>query len=370
MKILHINSYYSTSGLFKHLYDRQINDNLDINVYVPISYQYPEERIAASGEYTLISRNHHRLERYIFHLKHHRIWRDLKQNYQLSQYDLVHAHSLFSNGWLAQQVWKKTGTPYVVAVRSTDIRTFFDKMPLLRPMGLSILQDAAHIVFISQNNYNELFENHIPKQLHSTLKEKSSIISNGIDPFWLNNLHTDKKPIIHHPLRVVAVGKAIPAKRFLQLADMVKAYNDAIAPIELHVVGPAWSPRIVEQLNAHPIVQYHGPKSKEALRDFYRQMDVFALLSSPETFGLVYPEAMSQGLPVIYTKNEGFDSFFDNHYIGVSVGKNDGLAFSKAIDYICKNYAMLLHNVLDSAPLFDWDEIHQKYMTLYSTLVK
>lgn len=370
MKVLHINSYFSTSGLFKHLYDRQLNSGLEIDVYVPISHQFPEERIAASGDYTTIQRNHHQLERYLFHLKHYNILNDLKNTYQAEQYDLIHAHSLFSNGWLAYQLWKETKTPYVVAVRSADIRTFFDKMPWLKPMGLKILANASQVFFISRNNYNEVFANHIPSRMKETLRAKTQVISNGIDPYWLQNRFTEKQPAIHSPLQIVSVGKTIHEKRFVQLAKMVQSYSENIAQAHLNIVGPTWNPKIVEQLKAFDCVTYHGPKSKEQLKDFYRTMDVFALLSSPETFGLVYPEAMSQGLPVIYTQNEGFDSFFDNHYIGVSVAKTDELGFTKAIDFIKQNYATLSKNALNNANKFNWDEVNQKYLNIYRNTTK
>lgn len=370
MKILHINSYFSTSGLFKHLYDRQQNAGLDIDVYVPISHQYPKERIAASGEYTIIHRNHHQLERYLFHLKHFNILRDLKKTYQAEQYDLIHAHSLFSNGWLAYQLWKETKTPYVVAVRSADIRTFFDKMPWLKPMGLRILKNASQVFFISRNNYNEVFAKHIPASMKDALRAKTQVISNGIDPFWLNHRFTEKAYAIHHPLQIVSAGKTIHEKRFVQLAEMVKSYNDNIAPAHLNIVGPAWNPKIVEQLETFDCVTYHGPMNKEQLKEYYRTMDIFALLSSPETFGLVYPEAMSQGLPVIYTENEGFDSFFDNHYIGVSVAKTDELGFTKALDFIKQNYASLSNNALNNATKFNWDEVNQEYLNIYQEIIK
>lgn len=36
-KILHINSYYTASKFYKNLYDKQKEQGLDIDVYVPIS---------------------------------------------------------------------------------------------------------------------------------------------------------------------------------------------------------------------------------------------------------------------------------------------------------------------------------------------
>ncbi len=34
--------------------------------------------------------------------------------------------------------------------------------------------------------------------------------------------------------------------------------------------------------------------------------------SRAETFGLVYVEALLNGLPILYTKNEGIDEMYDN----------------------------------------------------------
>ena len=40
--------------------------------------------------------------------------------------------------------------------------------------------------------------------------------------------------------------------------------------------------------------------------------------SKYETFGLVYPEAMSRGIPIVYTKNQGFDKYFEDGEIIVA----------------------------------------------------
>lgn len=369
MKVLHINSYFSTSGLFKELYDRQVESGLDLDVYVPISYEYPEERIAAKGDYVRTDRVFHQYQRYIFHWKHHNILNSLLQTYSFEDYQLIHAHSLFSNGWLAYQLWKKYQIPYVVAVRNSDVRTFFAKMPWLRKMGLNILQNAQHIIFISKNSYNEVYEKYIPQKLVDPLKAKTSIITNGIHQYWLDNRYVKEDFSLHEPLRLITVGKVYAGKRFEQLAEMVQNYS-LIRPIELNIVGPDWDKSLTEQLKKTDNVIYHGAKSKEELLAMYRQMDIFALLSSPETFGLVYPEAMSQGLPVIYTENEGFDSFFPNYLIGVSVEKNDSLDFSKALDYIIKHYERISLNASASVDSFNWDSINEQYLKVYKKYAK
>lgn len=370
MKILHINSYYSTSGLFAQMYQRQVESGIDIDVYVPISYQFPEDRLSTQGDYTTVSRNHHQLTRWVFPIKHQQILKDLLTRYDFNSYDLVHAHSLFSNGWLALQLYKKFGIPYVVAVRNADMRTFFQRMPWMRKTGINILKHASKVIFISKNTYNEIYDTYIPKEFLASFKEKSQIIPNGVANYWHENRYSHKDGQLHKPLRIVTTGKIMPLKRFIQLAEMVQSYSDNFEPAELHIIGPSWDDSLLKQLKNIPIVTYHGAQDLDGMKELYRSMDIFALLSYPETFGLVYVEAMSQGLPVIYTQGEGFDNFFPNKKIGVSVDHKNQIEFNHAIDYIVENYTQLSHQAAYEMQRFDWDKINLEYLDLYHLIVE
>lgn len=370
MKVLHINSYYATSGLFSNLYDRQMEDQIDIQVYVPMSKEFPEERVASKGTYTNNARVFNQMDRIIFPLKHRKILADLKKNYTIPTFDLIHAHSLFSNGWLARKLSEQYQIPYVVAVRNADIRTFFQKMPWMRNSGLKTLLAAKQIIFISRNSYNEVFEKYIPSKYQECLKTKTLVLPNGIDDFWHEHTYQRLNFKINSPIKVVSTGKVMGLKRFVQLSEMVEFYNQHFAPMELHIIGPNWNDKIAKTLQKSPVVTYHGSKSKEEILALYRQMDIFALLSSPETFGLVYVEAMSQGLPVIYTQGEGFDSFFENYSIGVSVDKEDREGFYLAIDYIRQHYLELTQACVNNIHPFNWDDIHQYYKQLYLSIIK
>ena len=112
---------------------------------------------------------------------------------------------------------------------------------------------------------------------------------------------------------------------------------------------------------------YLGPKNQTEMAELYRSMDIYAMLSYPETFGLVYAEAMSQGLPVIYTQGEGFDNFFPNYSIGVSVQPKNQAAFNQAVDYICDpdHYSALSKRAQEAISVFNWDDITKQYQALY-----
>ena len=370
MRILHINSYFSTSGLFKQLYQRQEAVGLDLNVYVPIAHEYDMEKLAASGSYTDVVKNFHQWERVIFPMKHHHILKDLVGRYNFENFDLVHAHSLFSNGWLAYQLKQRFGLPYMVAVRSADIATFFGKMPWMRATGIRILQNAEKIIFISQNNYNEVFEKYIPKHKLDDIQAKSQVLANGIDDFWHQNAPSQAKEAPHHPLRMVSTGKIMKRKRYENLVARLDIFQkNHQEKLELHLVGPEWEKGLLDKLTAYPFVHYHPAMSKEELANFYADMDVFILLSYPETFGLVYAEAMSQGLPIIYTKGQGFDSFFSNHLVGESVDPHDQDQLDQAIGYIQDHYTTMSAAALANIHYFDWNKINQEYLSIYRMML-
>lgn len=369
MNILHINSYFSTSGLFDQLYQRQLKAGHKLEVYVPISYEYPEDRIACQNVYTHVSRTFHQYERFVFPLKHYHIWHDLVSHYNFSRYDLVHAHSLFSNGWLAHKVYKEFGIPYVVAVRSADVRTFMQKMPWMRSTGWRILQDAKAIIFISENFRREVFDCYVPDKYKHEFARKTQVIGNGISAFWHNHPNPEKKTQVHHPIRIVSSGKISQVKGFVPLAQKIAEFSRTHGPVELHLAGANWEPKILEQLQAFPFFRYHGKLSQAELAELFRQMDIFALLSSRETFGLVYPEAMSQGLPVIYTQGEGFDAFFDNYQVGVSVDRTNQEAFNKGLEYILAHYGELSLAAQEGSKIFNWDKINASYDDLYRKIL-
>lgn len=371
MKILHINSYYSTTKLYTDMYQHQRDAGIPFQVYVPISNQYPEEKLKVTpADDITVSRCFNKNDRFIFQVKHKKILQDLLEKFNPEEYTLLHAHSLFSNGWLAYQLNKRYGIPYVVAVRSADERTFFGKMPWMRKTGIDIMKNASQIVYISKNTQNIVMENYVPSKYQEEFSAKTHVIPNGIDEFWHQHQYANKLPVVHNPLRIISVARLHPEKRLVPLAEMTKMYNDNYGPLELHIVGSNDTDKIKKELCQFDHVTYHGQKSKEEILQLFREMDIFALLSTRETFGLVYVEAMSQGLPIIYSKNEGFDSFFESGAVGISVQNNDHLGLNQAIDHIYVNYEKLSQNAVKESAQFNWPEIIQTYKDIYQSISK
>ena len=87
--------------------------------------------------------------------------------------------------------------------------------------------------------------------------------------------------------------------------------------------------------------------------------------SLTETFGRVYAEAMSQGVPIIYTRGQGFDGFFPEGEVGFSVDPHDPEEIADRVEDIVNDYNVMSCNCLRNCRLFDWNIIAENLIDLY-----
>jgi glycosyltransferase involved in cell wall biosynthesis len=100
------------------------------------------------------------------------------------------------------------------------------------------------------------------------------------------------------------------------------------------------------------MVKYMPPKSPSELIEIYSSQDISVMPSFYESFGLVYAEAMSQGLPVIYTKGQGFDGQFPEGYIGYHVDADSSQNISNGILSVVENYGEISNRCPEASKIF------------------
>ena len=105
--------------------------------------------------------------------------------------------------------------------------------------------------------------------------------------------------------------------------------------------------------------------TKEELINYYRAADIFVMPSFKETFGRVYAEAMTQGVPVIYTRGQGFDGIFEEGTVGYSVKADDVEEIVTSIKKIIGNYKTISANCIDRCTVFNWEDISERLEQLY-----
>ena len=88
--------------------------------------------------------------------------------------------------------------------------------------------------------------------------------------------------------------------------------------------------------------------------------------SITETFGLVYLEALSQGLPVLCSKGQGIDGFFPSNTVVELVNPLSIPDIARGIRCLMSKLDSVSSLQQDFLHPFLWSEIAKKYLSLYS----
>ncbi len=114
-----------------------------------------------------------------------------------------------------------------------------------------------------------------------------------------------------HPFRFVAIGRLIPRKAHQDLLEAIALLERSDVHLDLIGDGPL-SKRLQEtavRLGIASRVTFHGAVTEERKWELLGAADAFVSSSLTEGFGIVFLEAMYQGLPIVATDNGGQTDF-------------------------------------------------------------
>ena len=282
---------------------------------------------------------------------------------------MIHAHSLFTNGYIAMRLAAKYHKPYIVAVRNGDINLFFKKLLFLRPVGRRVLQKAQKVIFLSESYRKSALRPYCSQEFAEGIAAKSVVIPNGIDNFWFDN-RPDKHALPEkQKIRALYVGEIVPNKNIIQSARALEMLRKEGYDVSLFVAGRIKSASVAKELRKYDFVTFLGQLDKSGLLTEYRNNDIFLMPSKTEAFGLVYAEAMSQGMPVIYTRNQGFDEQFPDGTVGYAVNSDDCREIKDRIKDIIERYEEISDNCLRAVEKFSWDKLFELYKPVYDEMI-
>lgn len=307
-------------------------------------------------------------DRLFFDYKQAKIRRGIESNIEITNFDVIHAYTLFSDGNCARKVSHKYSIPYVVAVRNTDVNDFFRFMPHLRRRGVQIMLDAKAVFFLSESYRKQVFEKYIPSQYWTEIEKKTHIIPNGIDAYWLENAVSTIKKIDKKSIKLIYAGRIDRNKNIKTTQKAMEILRKQGYETSLSVVGKIQDEKEFRIIEMDPYTRFFHAMAKDELIDKYRSSDIFVMPSFTESFGLVYAEAMSQGLPVVYSKGQGFDGQFNEGLVGYHVEANSPNDVADGIKHIIDNYLIIQKNVVSLAKEFSWAKLIEKYDRVYKTI--
>lgn len=369
MKVLHINTNYTYTALHQLMIDAL--DQMDgIENHVFSAVYDKKLGVIVPKQNVCVCECYHKWDRLCFHYKQRKIIRAAQANLNIGDFDLIHAYTLFGDGNCARKCAQKYGIPYVVAVRNTDVNTFFRLRPNLRRLGVQIMLDAAAVFFLSESYRKQVLEQYVPEKYWASLEKKIYIVPNGIDEFWFSHPPTQTKKLSQGPVKLIYAGridrnKNIPTTQKAMALLRTQGYETTLT-----VVGKVKEPKVLETIRQDPWTTYLPAMPKEELADAYRRADLFVMPSLMESFGLVYVEAMSQGLPVVYSKGQGFDGQFPEGQVGFAVDSRRPESVAEGIRKVIDNYAEIAGNCIPSADKFHWTGFCREYADIYRRIVR
>jgi glycosyltransferase involved in cell wall biosynthesis len=368
--VLHIcpDYRYVSTNIYHYFFSALEKCSIENIVYV--SNKKAEIPDVSSYKIYSFHRKFNIIERIIYFYKQKLIYDDISRRIELSEIKLIHAHKLFSAGYIAYKIYKKTGIPYIVAVRNTDVNYFFKYMLHLRRIGLNIIKDARYVVFISYAYKEFVLSKYVPGELKNIIAKKTVVIPNGIDKCFLNDVCRKMNKNKYNAIKILSIGDINKNKNFITMIKACYELQRMGYKVEYTIIGRKEDIGLYKDIIKNKFVVYHPPCSKEKLLNKMRNADIFAMPSITETFGTVYPEAMSQGLPVIYSKGQGFDGYFKDGEVGFSVDCFDYIAIANKVVEILNDYDNISNRCNQNVYRFDWDKIGLEYESIYNELVR
>lgn len=362
MRILQIANGYLDNRLYQLLFADLAKKGMEQTVFVPVSKKVSP----STQDHIHIVPCFDQLDRALFFRKQKKMLTWLEGNLPMD-FDLVHAHTVFSGGYAARQLHKKYGIPYIVAVRNTDVNIFFKYMVHLRKTGVDILRNASKIIFLSPSYREQVLRDYIPLKDLEAIAAKSEVIPNGIAEIFFDQNAQPKT--LEGKLKLIQVGRLMKLKNPELTAKATEILRSRGRDVTLTLVGG------VEDDSYRPLLQkdyvnwFDNCPQPEVIKHL-QAADIFVMPSHIETFGLAYVEAMSQGLPVLYTAGQGFDGQFPEGEVGFAVSDSDAEALADQIEKIVEYYEILSKNAISGAKKFRWDTIGSRYAELYREVIQ
>lgn len=261
----------------------------------------------------------------------------------LEDYDMIHAHKITLEGLIASSLAAKLRKPFCVSVRATDCLMFKYK-PYLRNRYLSILESATKIAVIAPWLAEQL-RVAAGAKWDSKLERKLVLVGNVVDG-------EQRQCKAHNDCYVMpfAVNQSqLKRKNLFRTLDAIASLIRNGRRLRLDIIGSGTGVQTVkEAIDARGLkdsVRLLGHIPHRNMLQTLSQYKALLLCSYPETFGLVYIEALISGIPLIYSRGTGVDGMFTGNNIGVSANPKSVASIAEAIETMEKNFAIYKSSV-------------------------
>lgn len=362
MRVVHFCSYYIGSKVYKNLFSKLSEQGVNSDVFVPVrsSEHHKANFLDDDKVYIKYQQGLSILTRVFYLLKLIVVVMTGMKflNSRKESGSVIHAHTLYADGIPAFICAKLFNKQLVVTLRNTDVNLGFKYFRHYKWLAKLALKFSKQIIFVSPG-HKLLFQNYFGHGFDNKLK----VIPNGIDDFFIGSTLSHK--VTAPATSAIYAGEVTKNKnisRAIQAFSQVNADKDWL----FTVVGGSYS----EFTNAYAKlddnvkdkVHFVPRVPKEQLVELYDTASIFIMPSHKETFGLVYIEAISRCLPVVYSKGQGIDGYYSEGEVGYSCRADSVEDIASAIRKTLEKYPNGLTFKRDNLALdYSWASIASLY---------
>lgn len=219
--------------------------------------------------------------------------RFFKSKHEKQKFDLVHCHDHYG-AFVGDKIKNELSIPFICTIHNSNIMN--DKLVSWKQSYLTrILKNANRVISVGS-------------KLAKVLETKYQINDVKVVPNYINTDQFSIKPQrISSEFRFIFVGGLEEHKGIMQL---VRAFHIAeINNASLHIVGTGVLENkiktFVKENQLDGLIVLHGNVSNQKIPELYNSANVCVSVSEYETFGVAILEAMSCGLPILFTASGG-----------------------------------------------------------------
>ncbi|WP_162297892.1 glycosyltransferase family 4 protein [Halalkalibacillus sediminis] len=225
--------------------------------------------------------------------------------------DIIVCHMINPSLYISKMLKDKLDIPLILTLHQSDISQLTNMKKRLKKYS-EVESFIDRIGFRSQNLMNKY------KKLH--LASKSNfIIPSGINrDLIISDCKLQKK--IKSKSQVIFIASSMIALKNIDI--VIKAFEKIAVSKEVYLKIAGDGPekdrlkKLAKASRVSSQIEFLGYITRESVIEKMEESDIFVMVSSPETFGLVYIEAMSKGCITIGSIGEGIDGVIKDNQNG------------------------------------------------------
>lgn len=261
--------------------------------------------------------------------------------------------------------------PYVVSLRGMDIPGFRnDKYKFLsnvtKSLNRMVVKDAAAVTSLSAEA-GKYFSAFSPKT-------QITIIPNAVE----YEMYQQKTQYSQSVRKFVAVSRLTGFKNLDLVIRAFSRVHESYPDVSLDIYGEGREREslldLIVELKCEAYVKLQGYADREQLISILPEYDVFSLMSIGDSFGIVFIEAMSVGLPVLCARAGGPIEIVVDGETGVFAEPNDIDDTVRKIEFCIKNPCLMENYGRNGRKrveeIYSRESVAQQHIDLYEGILQ